>query len=72
LGKKLVYELEVLQGYQRALDPRSVYTLEGRRNQKKQGNLQTWEKKVCNIIDMMVVAHNNELVFQRLFGHCPT
>jgi hypothetical protein len=31
LGEKLVYELEVLLGYQRILDPRGSQTLEGGR-----------------------------------------
>ncbi len=69
MGEKLVYELEVFQGYQRTLDLKGVETLEGRRSQKKQGNLGRWDKEVCNIINMIAIAHNKELKFQRLPGH---
>jgi len=27
------------------------------------------EKKLCNVIDMMVIAWNNELKFQKLLKH---
>jgi hypothetical protein len=39
LGRRFVYGLEVVQGYQRTLDPKGVQTLEKGRSKKKQGNL---------------------------------
>ncbi len=35
IGGRLVYELKVLLGYQRILNPKGVQTLEGGRSQKK-------------------------------------
>jgi hypothetical protein len=32
LGRKLVYKLEVLLGYQKILDPKGAQTFEGRKN----------------------------------------
>jgi hypothetical protein len=72
LGERLVYKLEVFQGSQRTPNLGGVQTFEGMRSKKKQGNLWKWKKEVCNIINTMVVARNNELIFQRLPGHCPT
>jgi hypothetical protein len=46
------------------LDPRGVQTFKGKKSQRKQKNLWRWEKVVCNVINTMVVAHNNELKFQ--------
>jgi hypothetical protein len=39
IKKRHVYELKVLQGYQKTLDPRGVQTFERGKNQRKQGNL---------------------------------
>jgi hypothetical protein len=35
LGKRLVYELKVILGYQRILGPKNAQTHGGKRNQKK-------------------------------------
>jgi hypothetical protein len=39
IGKRFVYGLKVLQGYQRTLYPKGVQTFKRGRSQKKQGNL---------------------------------
>jgi hypothetical protein len=39
LGEKLVYELKIILGYQKILDPKGAQTLEGWKNKKKQGIL---------------------------------
>jgi hypothetical protein len=71
LLKKIVYELEVLMGYQRILDQKDVQTFDRGSNQKKQGNPWMWKTKVCIVKDMMAIVRSNGLKFQRLFKHHP-
>jgi hypothetical protein len=71
LGKRLIYRLKFLLGYQKTLDPKGVQTLERGKNQKKQKNLSRGKKKICNIIYTMPITRNNGLKFQRLFEHHP-
>jgi hypothetical protein len=44
IGKKVVYGVKVLLGYQNILDPRDTKTFKGRRSQKKQRTLRKWRK----------------------------
>jgi hypothetical protein len=74
LGKKFVYELMVFLSYQRILDLKGVWTFKGGNSQKnniKYGIMWRWNMEVCIIKNMMGVAQNNELKFQRLLEHHP-
>jgi hypothetical protein len=42
------------------LDPRGVQTLERGKSKKNKGIYEGGEREVCDIIDTMVVARNNE------------
>jgi hypothetical protein len=71
IGVKACLQLDVIMGCQRILDPIGAQTFEVRRSQKKQWTLWKWEMKVCIVIDMMAIAWDNELKFQRLLVHHP-
>jgi hypothetical protein len=39
---------------------------------RNKGIYEGGKREVLNVINTMAIACSNELIFQRLFGHCPT
>jgi hypothetical protein len=37
-----------------------------------EGGRGRWEREVLNVINMIAIVCDNELIFQKLLGHCPT